>query len=399
MKYYVRDLKGRIAGPFGVEAIKKAAGEGKILPSWHLSSTREKWTLAANVPGLFPDHGAASRAEPPADPRPNSTREGPLAVYLDLFKGGKDRFKATIPWIQRTRPWWVKLTRPSKGFFITKVGPQGFTRMHYDFASEQPVAVTEEGYEEAIKAGIRQLNWHSAFGLLVSLGMSIWALSDFGDLPDAAFGVAKLAAIPALLVPGYIYEARRTGISLGYVLAPEIEAKQEALKNALGPLSRCSRVWALRVKEANPHWRDSLSSRIGHLPGAIFRRALPNIRTNIIVRGVAFHRFALYFLPERLMVVDGDDIRFVEYGRLETGQGHMDHLYTGWKRYGDSLVVGHRWLHSRVNGQQDRRYKTNYQIPIIRLGILTLGVPGSSTALITTDPTAPESFRRDLPIF
>ena len=54
MKYYVRDTKGRVAGPFSVEAIKKAADEGRILPSWHLSSTQEKWTLAAKVPDLFP---------------------------------------------------------------------------------------------------------------------------------------------------------------------------------------------------------------------------------------------------------------------------------------------------------------------------------------------------------
>ena len=53
MQYYVRDAKGRIAGPFSVEALKKAARDGKILPSWHLSSTQRKWTLAAKVPDLF----------------------------------------------------------------------------------------------------------------------------------------------------------------------------------------------------------------------------------------------------------------------------------------------------------------------------------------------------------
>ena len=61
----------------------------------------------------------------------------PLAVFLDIFKGGRERFKDAWPWIQKTRLWWVKLTRPSKGFIITKVGPRGVTRLRYDFASEQ----------------------------------------------------------------------------------------------------------------------------------------------------------------------------------------------------------------------------------------------------------------------
>jgi hypothetical protein len=132
-KYYVRDTKGRIAGPFSVEAIKKAADEGRILPTWHLSSTQEKWTLAAKVPDLFPASEIAPPVEPRADPRPGSVHEGPLAMFLDTFEGGRERFKEAWPWIQKTRLWWVKLTRPSKGFIITEVGPKGVARLRYDF--------------------------------------------------------------------------------------------------------------------------------------------------------------------------------------------------------------------------------------------------------------------------
>jgi hypothetical protein len=58
---------------------------------------------------------------------------------------------------------------------------------------------------------------------------------------------------------------------------------------------------------------------------------------------------------------------------------------------------GKEWLHSRVNGLPDMRYKVNFEIPIVRCGILNLGLPGSSVGLITTDPNAPETFRRNLP--
>ena len=397
MKYYVRDTKGRVAGPFTVEAIKKAADEGRILPSWHLSSTQEKWTLAAKVPDLFPASEIAPPVEAPADPRPGAVHEGPLATFLDTFKGGKERFKDAWPWIQQTRLWWVKLTRPSKGFIITEVGSKGVTRLRYDFANEQPASVSEEAYEKELQAGIRRLDWYVAFALLVVVAGGIWALSDLGESRNPTLGVVKLLAIPILLILGYVYKAKRSKVFVGYVVAPEIDAKLKELSNAFSELSRCSRVWALRVKATDLHWKYSVSSQMGHLPAAIFGRALPNIQTNVMVCGVAFRHVALYFLPEKLLVVDGNDVRHVAYSHLETSQDHVDYLQTGWQRHRDSLVVGYQWLHSRVNGQQDRRYKVNYQIPIVRLGVLALAVPGSSVGLITTDPNAPEKFRQNLP--
>jgi hypothetical protein len=52
-KYYVKDSQDRIAGPFAREQLIAAAKEGRILPSWGISSTQTKWTPAAQVPDLF----------------------------------------------------------------------------------------------------------------------------------------------------------------------------------------------------------------------------------------------------------------------------------------------------------------------------------------------------------
>ncbi len=318
-------------------------------------------------------------------------------MFLDTFKGGKERFKDAWPWIQKTRLWWVKLTRPSKGFIITEVGSRSVSRLRYDFANEQPAGVLEDEYEKELKTSIGRIDWYVAFVFLVVVAGGIWALSNFGESPNPTLGVVKLVAILVLLVLGYVYKAKRSKVFIGYVLAPEIDAKFKELRNAFGTLSRCSHIWALRVKSTELHWKYSVSSQISHLPDAKFGRTLPNIQTNMIVCSVAFQQLSIFFLPDKLLVVDGNDVRYVAYSHLETSQDHVDYLHTGWQRHSDSLVVGYRWLHSRVNGQQDRRYNVNYQIPIVRLGILALGVPGLSVGLITTDPSAPETFRRNLP--
>ncbi len=396
MKYYVRDTKGRVAGPFSVEDIKQAAYEGRILPSWELSSTQEKWTLAAKVPDLFPSAAIATPVVPAAGSHTDSTHEGSLALFLDIFKGGETWFKDAWPLVQKSRLWWIKLTRPWNGFIVTEVGPKGISRARYDFANKRPASVSEEEYEKELQSAMGRLDWYVAFALVVIVAGGIWALADFGESPNPTSGVLKLAAILVILIAGHIYKAKRSEVFIGYVLAPEIDAKFKELRDAFGSLSRCSRVWALRVRATDLQWKYTVTGQMGHLPAAKFGRGLPNIRTNVVVCGVSFDRFAIYFLPERFVVVDGGHVRLVAYGQLEIGHDHVDYLHTGWQRYSDSMVVGHRWLHSRVNGQPDRRYKVNYQIPILRLGVLALGVPSSSMGLITTDPNAPEVFRRNL---
>ncbi|WP_237722673.1 hypothetical protein [Singulisphaera acidiphila] len=206
-----------------MEAIKKAASEGRILPTWYLSSAQEKWTLAANAPDLFPTSEIAPPVEPPAlDPRPGSVQDGQLAVFIDTFKGGKKRFKNAWPWVQKARLWWVKLTRPNKGFIITEVGSRGVMRFRYDFANEQPAGVTEEEYEKELKAGIRRVDWYVGFALVVVVAGGICSLSDFGEQPNPSLGVVKLAAIPVLLVLGYVYRVKRTKVFIGYILTPEV---------------------------------------------------------------------------------------------------------------------------------------------------------------------------------
>jgi hypothetical protein len=60
-QYYVRDDRGRVSGPHNSHALKQAAREGRLRPSWDLSTDQRRWTPAAKVPQLF----ASPEGEPP----------------------------------------------------------------------------------------------------------------------------------------------------------------------------------------------------------------------------------------------------------------------------------------------------------------------------------------------
>src|SRR5262245_34037551 len=138
MEYYVRDTKGRIAGPFTVEALKRAAREGRIQPSWELSSTQQKWTLAARVPDLFPTVDKTLAAGLLQTNRYRDlTRKEQIALFVDKFVFNNQHFKDSMPWLQSLRVWWARLTLPSKGFVIAEINPTGIKHVRYDFEREQ----------------------------------------------------------------------------------------------------------------------------------------------------------------------------------------------------------------------------------------------------------------------
>jgi hypothetical protein len=200
---------------------------------------------------------------------------------------------------------------------------------------------------------------------------------------------------------GYIYKAKRTKVFIGYVLAPEAEAKLNQILRAFVTLSRCGGVWAYQVRaNANDkQWKYNAGGQfsVAKLPIAIFNRPIPNIETNITVCGVAYLQMAVYFLPEKLLVIDGAQIRHVPYSQLGLSRDHLEYVESTGQVFPDSVVIERRWLKINRDGSPDRRFKANYQVPVVRCGILELDVSGTGVSLLTSNPESPASFCQTLP--
>ena len=200
---------------------------------------------------------------------------------------------------------------------------------------------------------------------------------------------------------GYIYKTKRSKVFIGYVLAPEAEIKLKQILRAFATLSRCSGVWSYQVQENtnDKQWKYNAGGlfSVAKLPIAIFNRPIPNIETNITVCGVTYLGMAIYFLPEKLLVIEGTQIRHIPYNQLEIARTHLEYVEAQGQVFPDSVIVEHRWKFINRDGSPDKRFKGNVQVPLVRCGILNLDVAGSSVSLLTTDPNAPESFCQVLP--
>ena len=402
MDYYVRDTKGRVAGLFSVAELKNAAREGRIQPSWELSSTRQKWTLAAKVPDLFPTVDETLADElPRANRYRDLTRKEQVAIFVDKFVFNNEHFKDSMPWLQGLRAWWARLTLPSKGFVIAQIRPTGIKHIRYDFEREQAADVAEDEFERHLRAGIRQSNWFAGFAAVLAMVWGIWTIADIVGTFSLTWGTLKFALFLALLALGYIYETKRTKVFIGYELAPEAEAKLNQILNAFAVLRCTSAVWIHRV-QANSNdkqWKYNAGGQfsVAKLPIAIFNRPIPNIETNIAVCGVAYGQLALYFLPEKLLVIEGTQIRHVPYGQVGIGRDHLEYVEVDGHVFPDSMILERRWRYINRDGSPDRRFKANHQVPVVRCGILNIDVAGKPVSLLTTNPDAPEAFSQSLP--
>lgn len=402
MRYFVRDNKGRVAGPFSVAELKKAAGEGRIQPSWELSSTQQKWTLAARVPELFPAVDESLACElPRANRYRDLTRTEQVSLFVDKFVLNNDHLKDSMPWLQGFRAWWARLTLPTKGFVIAEIRPTGIKHIRYDFARDQAAEVGEDEFERDLRAGIRQSNWYAGFAVILALVWGIWTLADVVGKFSLTWGTLKFVLFASLLVLGYIYKAKRTKVFIGYEMAPAAQAKLDQILKAFECLRRSSGVWAYRV-QANAdskQWKYNAGGEfsVAKLPIAIFNRPIPNIETNIEVCGVAYGHLALYFMPEKLLVIQGTQIHHVPYGQLDISRDHLEYIEVQGQVFPDSEILDQRWRYINRDGSPDRRFKANHLVPKVRCGILKFDVAGSPVSLLTTNPGAPEEFSRNLP--
>lgn len=400
--YYVRDDASRVLGPYSSESLRRRARGGKLLPSWHISPDGKKWISAAKVHNLFTDVDDALSAGVPADKQYRSlTRKEQTALFIDHFVLNNEQFKNSLPWLQPFRVWWAKLTLPNNGFVLTEVTAAGVRHVRYDFAAGTAKEVGQKEFEQQVTTGVRQFNWFVVLCYLLGAAWAVWALKNFIWEFSLTFGTLKTVVVVGVGVAAFIYRTKRTKVFLGYSLDPSAERKLDSIRRAFASLNQSSRVWVYRLREHenDKQWKYHAGSlfTVAKQPIVLFNRPIPNVETNIRVFGLTHGHRAFYFLPEKLLVIDGGEVFHVEYAELAVSTDHLEYVEAEGNVFRDSEVIAHRPRFINRDGSPDRRFKNNHELPVVRCGILRLDVATSKLELMTTDPRAPKLFKQQLP--
>lgn len=95
------------------------------------------------------------------------------------------------------------------------------------------------------------------------------------------------------------------------------------------------------------------------------------LSTNIAVPSITAGKAALYFLPDRILVREGNRFSDISYAHLNVHGGETRFIESN-DTPRDAIQVDQTWQYVNVKGGPDRRYKNNRVLPIMRYGTLDL---------------------------
>lgn len=151
-----------------------------------------------------------------------------------------------------------------------------------------------------------------------------------------------------------------------YDFEPEIEAKYQKLHDAFDRICSCGKIWHIHSQKNTSNYKmhSGATSLIDRIHITLSKGSPPLVKTNISVPIIPVGEQTLYFFPERILVFDKKHFGAVNYSDLliEIDQTRFVEEQTLPR---DAKVIDHAWKYQNKNGGPDKRYKDNYQIPIV----------------------------------
>ena len=105
------------------------------------------------------------------------------------------------------------------------------------------------------------------------------------------------------------------------------------------------------------------------------------VKTNVALPSIVGGRQSIYFLPDVVLVAEGNRAGAVSYKRLAVSWGQTVFIEDGGVP-GDAQVVGHTWKYVNKKGGPDRRFNNNRQIPEVKYQLMAIHGPGSLQKLL-----------------
>jgi hypothetical protein len=287
-----------------------------------------------------------------------------------------------------------------KDFVITEVTASGVRHVKYNVGTGESNEVNEKEVNKNVAKGVRQVNWFVALAVVLGGVWLFWAAKSFILDFSLTWGTLKTVVVLAVAVFGFVMKVKHSKVFVGYSLDDAAIRRLGEIAAALKVLKQCSRVWIYQVTEGGGrlHWKYNAGDtfKVAKLPMAFFTRSIPNVETNVRVQGITHQRTAIYFLPEKILVVSGDGVFTAPYQALHLTVRSLEYVESEGHVYHDSQVIDHRWQFINRNGSQDRRFRDNVELPVVRCGILTLNIGKSELKMMMTNPAAPSLFHTKL---
>ncbi|MFH7029950.1 MAG: hypothetical protein ACHBN1_32445 [Heteroscytonema crispum UTEX LB 1556] len=291
---------------------------------------------------------------------------------------------------------------------VVKVGRQGTRYEQKTTASQRTSGYIEEYQEEEYEVVIdrtaaeildkinRRLK-KSYYSTFIGIPTSIFGISAMVQIGNPPVAILLLLLFMVGTVVTYrVYEQDiiRKTTPLTYEFDDEYSRQKfDGLVEALKNLSSTQSVWRLKSQIAIEDWKRNAgsqsiivrqSSRIGQIN--------PNlIKTNINAWGIDSGNIKLYLLPDSIFLFQNGVYTTITYDALKVAFQELE--FTEHETLPrDATVIGHTWKFVRRDGEADRRFNNNRQIPIVNYGLVKLATQHFALYLIVSSLKVSASF-------
>ena len=172
----------------------------------------------------------------------------------------------------------------------------------------------------------------------------------------AAFYVHPIVGVLGTMVAVALFlwvarwEWKRRPVCVEYALDGSGQQAYQELVHSLNELGSCRRAWVVGTSA----------------PVLVGSGAPPWLKADITVSAIMAGGQTLYFLPDSLLVYNSNGFADIAYEDVSVSCGTI--RVTEESPPSDAQIVDRVWLHQRVNGGPDRRYRYNPQLPVCLYG-------------------------------
>jgi hypothetical protein len=210
-----------------------------------------------------------------------------------------------------------------------------------------------------------------------------------------AVGVGMMASLPiwadaAIVLAGALAAAiatradyRRKVVHLDYALEPEAARAYIAMLHGIEQLRALGGLWRISSGQVNADTKYHAGAGYSVKRSRISMKFEPPgyISTDAAVYMVNTGPQRLYFLPDRILVYEGDQIGAVQYGSLTFNVATSTFVESETVPP-DTEIIGRTWRYTNKSGGPDRRFASNPQIPLVRYAEITLRSAGGLNYLM-----------------
>ncbi|MGJ4754740.1 hypothetical protein [Leptospira kmetyi] len=224
-------------------------------------------------------------------------------------------------------------------------------------------------YDSASSVFIKELNKRiKRFRLFIWLPIIGWVSYIFFGSQESNTFFLSIAWTLTLLVPVLaIIDRIRKNIVLYYSSSSEGQSALDSMSYGFDQMRNCNRTWhysasgAIFDQKKSGGASKSIARSLIHLSFQNPRGVISNIKPPAIPVGSQ----TLYFYPDRILIQDKKATGALLYENLQIIP-EVGHFLEEEGVPKDSKVIGKTWKYVNKNGSPDRRFKNNYEIPIVQ---------------------------------